>query len=378
MVEGVRSKAVQGSLILGAGLALALGPDSFPFLAVRSFLVPIAVLLLAAACWWMFRGRHLQGAMLAVAALLAAVPPFQAWCTAGTGSGKGMPLIIAQMNVHEGNREHAAVVETALGRGADVIALQEVDERWWRALDEGLSDRYPWSVHGFGEKNHGIALFSRLPLHEADVFPLEELPAIRAVIGRDSLEMVVYALHLRAPEGGAKTALRNCQWESLAIRMLEERLPVCLVGDLNTVPWDKAFRDFRDQTGIRPGRYLLKPTWPALGPMALIPIDHLLGSNGLVIGAQETFRIPGSDHRGVLARVAAASQVPRPCADGALRDAAPLADGSAPASGGGVQTSIAAGLQRIDPLQKFAPHKPIDLGWQDDGPTGNQSPGITF
>lgn len=305
-------------MILGAGLALAFGLDSFPFLAARSFLVPIAVLLLAAGCWWMFRGRHLQGAMLAVAALLAAVPPFQAWCMAGTGSGKGMPLIIAQMNVHEDNREHAAVVETALGRGADVIAVQEADERWWRVLDEGLSDRYPWSVHGSGEKNHGIALFSRLPLHEADVFPLEGLPAIRAVIGRDSLEMVVYVLHLRAPESGAKTAWRNRQWGSLAERMRAERLPVCLVGDLNTVPWDKAFRDFRDRTGISPGKDMLKPTWPALGPMALIPIDHLLGSNGLVIGTRETFRIPGSDHLGVLARVSAASQEPKPRADRAL------------------------------------------------------------
>jgi endonuclease/exonuclease/phosphatase family metal-dependent hydrolase len=45
-------------------------------------------------------------------------------------------------------------------------------------------------------------------------------------------------------------------------------------------------------------------TWPSLGPLALIPLDHVLLSPQLAPAAFRSFRIPGSDHRGIMATIA--------------------------------------------------------------------------
>lgn len=286
-----------------SALGLAFGPDQFPLVTVRAFLIPLAVLLLLLALW-IFKNRHgWMGGATTVAALLILLPPARILQN-GKEEGSAVALwSIAQMNIQETNTAVAEVVATARSSDADLLSLQEVDERWMDELVAGLSDQYPWHIHGTGERNYGIALFSKIPLDQAEVFDLEGLPAIRAKVSQQGRSVQVLAVHLRAPESAAKLAQRNAQWRSLAKMVGKEEGPICIIGDLNTVPWDDAFEQFLTITSMPIGPKPMMPTWPAVAGIAVIPLDHILVSPELRVDGMRAFSISGSDHRGLWGRV---------------------------------------------------------------------------
>ena len=59
--------------------------------------------------------------------------------------------------------------------------------------------------------------------------------------------------------------------------------------------WDAQWEDFEADKGTC--------TWPTLGPMALIPLDHVLIAGGITAEHVNTFEIPGSDHRGLVSNI---------------------------------------------------------------------------
>lgn len=295
-------KTAQVLLLPAFSLAVVFS-DGFPWVMPRSFLVPGAMLLFAASVWWAFKRRGWVAFGAVLAAAIALVPPARA-CRSARAEGRGeVFMALAQMNVHQANTEFEGVVAAAHGSDADLLSLQEVDDRWYRALLDGLAAEYPWHLYVPGERNYGIALFSRVPWEKAEVIDLGGLPAIRAVVDRGGRQLVVISAHLRAPESAADWRQRNRQWQLLATVVRGETLPLCLIGDLNTVPWDEVFKTFESSTGMRHGPHACSPTWPTDIGIPLIPLDHLLTSAWCATGETWTFTIPGSDHFGLASQI---------------------------------------------------------------------------
>lgn len=290
-------------LIPICALGLAFGPDQFPLVTIRAFLIPMAALLVGLATWMLKKHYLYMGISTIFAACLVLVPPARVFLQAKDKVRSTSLWTIAQMNVHEPNTSFAQVVATARATGADLLSMQEIDTTWRKRLDAGLSDLYPWHIHGAGERNYGIALYSNMPLEQAEVMELEGLPTIRAVVGHQNSRVQVLAVHLRAPESSEKLSQRNTQWNSLAELVQKADIPVCLIGDLNTVPWDEAYKRFTARTGMRTGPWSLIPTWPAMAGTAVIPLDHILTTSGLCMLGVRAFSIPGSDHRGLWTNV---------------------------------------------------------------------------
>lgn len=302
---------VHGKCQIGTALALpacslliVLGPDSFPLITIRAFLLPGAVLLLmigvlgaVARQTWI-----VDGAVLA--ALICSMPVFLLTkkadqCVNGPGS-----LCVTQMNVHQANDSFAGAVAAARADAADLLSVQEVDARWEAAFVEGLADLYPYTVSKTADDNYGIALFSRSPLENAAVFDLCGLPAIHATVRVNGLPVLVLAVHLRSPESPSDLKQRNLQWTALEHFVNKASGPILLVGDLNTLPWDDAAERFTARTSMAWGPQPFIPTWPSIATISLIPLDHVLTSPGLCIQRIRAFPIPGSDHRGLSASMA--------------------------------------------------------------------------
>lgn len=286
------------------GLLVALGPDSFPLLTIRAFLLLGSMLLLMTGVLVALRWHtwSVDGAVLA--AMICSVPVFLVPQGAThTGKAPGT-LSMTQMNVHQANNSFAATVAAARANAGDLLSVQEVDARWKAALVEGLSDLYPYHIAQTADDNYGLALLSRFPFEDATVFDLKGLPAISAKVQVNEVDIQVLAVHLRSPESRSDLKQRNEQWAALADLVNNTSGDIILIGDLNTVPWDHAAQSFNAHTSMSWGPHPLAPTWPSLLGIPLIPLDHVLTSPGLCIQTVHTFLIPGSDHRGISASIA--------------------------------------------------------------------------
>jgi endonuclease/exonuclease/phosphatase (EEP) superfamily protein YafD len=279
-------------LALATGLAFA--PDAFLPMLARAFLMEWAAVFAVVLVWALWRRRAWIGtaATMSVVMVLFQV---DAPVAPELHERSAASLRVAQLNLLQPNRRHAEVVRLALESGADVISFQEVSATWAVVLERELGAAYPFHRLVPGDQCYGIALFSRSPLQRLDVLSLEDTPVIDAVVlSSDGPVRVIRSDHRR----------RNAQLEQLASIVRDEHLPTIVVGDLNTVSWDRAMWRLCVNSGLRVGTSSTTPTFPSLFGLALIPIDHMLVSPGTSVVHSASFFIPGSDHRGLIADIA--------------------------------------------------------------------------
>lgn len=304
MIRKILSPKADGPKTAGAllafGCALAFAPDHFLFMIARAFMwqwslcaMAIALLAFATKRWW-------SGAASVVVALLLAFPP-RSTIQPQSGAAGDELVRVAQMNVFQPNDDHAEVIAAAIATGADVISFQEVSPAWAEALRQGLSEQYPFQRSVPGNNCYGIALFSRLPFLRVEVLPLLGRPMLCAEVGTSAGPVRLLSVHATSPGSYSHFRQRNAQLRSLAAIVNERPMPVILLGDLNTVSWDHALVDLCASTGLREHPDNVNASWPSIGGVALVPLDHVLVTDELAVAGLDMFNISGSDHRGVLA-----------------------------------------------------------------------------
>lgn len=275
------------------------GPTCFVVMLFRSLVWP------AVWCWALFAlwSLLLRRYWLVAAGVLGTVicwsaidhvPATPAVAEEGTG------FRIAQMNLLQENRQHAEVARVALATGADAISFQEVDPLWAKALDTQLGSVYPHRRTVAGTNQYGIALYSRVPFVHAEIFDLVGRPAIEARMATDAGELRLFCVHTSSPGDPKAYRERDQQLQELAERVLVPGPPTVVIGDLNAVSWDRALQGFAARTAMGEAPDGPFATWPTLLGKALIPLDHIFVSKELGLSGPAVFRIPGSDHRGLV------------------------------------------------------------------------------
>jgi endonuclease/exonuclease/phosphatase (EEP) superfamily protein YafD len=217
-------------------------------------------------------------------------------------------LRVMQLNVHTSNRNHQAVIKTILDENPDIVGLIEVNQRWLSALAP-LHHRYPYRIEDPREDNFGIALFSRLPIENLRLRPLdgETVQMISGEFFLGQVPVTVAVAHLLPPMGPRYSARRNRQFLRMAelLRQPDDR-EIILLGDLNSSPWSPFFRGLELSAGINNGAqgFGLQLTWPVSMPLLRIPIDHCLLSSGLRATGFKVGPPVGSDHLPILVEIA--------------------------------------------------------------------------
>lgn len=290
------------SLLLALACGLAFAPDAYLPMLARAFALWWAMgftaisLLLLLKRWWWPASASMLGSLIVLPLLHV---PSQELIIAS----ERPHLRIAHLNVLQPNTRRGAVLAEILGADADLVSVQEVSPEWALALREGLESEYPHQVITPRTNCYGIALFSRLPLHHAEVIVLAGAPFIEAEVRSEAGPVRVFIAHATSPGSPRQFARRNAQLRALADRIARSELPTVLIGDLNTVHWDDAYRRLCAGSGLRPLNDTAMATWPSIGPIAFIPLDHALVRGPLRASAIGSFNIPGSDHRGLLAQL---------------------------------------------------------------------------
>lgn len=204
------------------------------------------------------------------------------------------PFAVYQKNLRHDVEHVAEILWDIEATRPDAIMLQEVSAGN-EALLRLLGDAYPHQLRcptgmGIGD----TAILSRHPVVPGS----ERCDLFRASVAR-----------VETPEGPLWLVSAHLRWpwpldqagqvEALAAALAALDGPKVVGGDFNAVPWSHAVRRLSEALGARPVGPA--PATLRLGGVLPLPIDHVLAT-----GPGRVARRPlaGSDHHGLLARVA--------------------------------------------------------------------------
>jgi len=301
-------------------LAVALTALTLPVLAARAAVVkrsspqlaafaPLAslaavagVAVAASASWWL--------------ALLLAIPavPLVAWQLPPVSrtsrahhdpldpGSPALPLRILTLNTMKGSADPAAIVRELERHQVDVLAIQELTpEMAQRLADAGVTGLLPFCHLDPRPASRGSGLWARWPL-----IPLPPVPGLTS------------AVHTVPP-----TSQRATQWQR-ELSLLGSGLddgdgPRVLAGDFNASRDHQPFRHllaagFLDCADAAPHRHWPGFTWPAgRWWRPVMRLDHvLISQSAAMVRESRVIRVPGTDHRGVLAVISLAPGQCRP------------------------------------------------------------------
>lgn len=264
----------------------------------------MSVVLLTLARRWVF-------AVVAVAltntALAVQLPLYVGSDTART---EGVALRVISANLREGQADPGDVVRLAREQ-ADLVAFQELTPQEVRRLSAaGLDAAFPYRWLDARNGAAGVGVWSRFPLQAAKRFGgyTFALVSARMRVPGISTDPIIVVAHVAGPRpiDGWRRDLARLPVTLLELAEHAGGASVIVAGDFNSTTDMRPFRnllrngyrDAAEQSGAG-----LKPTFPADWRLpALIAIDHIL-TRSCTATSLRTVKIPGSDHRGLVATV---------------------------------------------------------------------------
>ncbi|GGJ04958.1 endonuclease/exonuclease/phosphatase family protein [Halopseudomonas pertucinogena] len=217
----------------------------------------------------------------------------------------GRPLRILVANVLETNRRHELLLGLIREHQPDIFVTLESNARWQQQLDR-LSD-YPHRVACPLENLYGMHVYSRLPLHDAEIAWLveQDVPSIHTLVelpGGHSVQ--VHFLHPAppSPTENDESTERDVELLLVARRIENSHAPIIVTGDLNDVAWSTTTRLFRKISGLldpRVGRGMFN-TFHADHWFLRWPLDHIFHSSHFTLAGIRRLPHIGSDHFPVL------------------------------------------------------------------------------
>ncbi len=259
-----------------------------PYVALTAFVPVVAAALLR-------RWQVAVVALVAGVALVGYVLPrgVQFSDPAAVGSGNG--LTVMSVNVLVGTADPATVMRIAREHDVDVLSLQESRPDWLARLDaDGAAARFPHR----SAAPIDVALLSRRPLR-----PTGQPAEGDLTIGSTTVR--VTAVHPLPPVSTERW--RDWHDELNALPGTGGATRRILAGDFNATldhpelrgVLGRGYQDAADAVGDG-----WRTTWPAgrrFPPE--ITIDHVLADKRIGVAAYSVRKVPGSDHRAIVARL---------------------------------------------------------------------------
>ncbi len=284
----------------------------------------IVVLVAAAAIvGWPSRGWVTLTALVGVLGWQAGhiLPYTPLWRTSVPSAPRSdLRLVVANLDVRNGER--AAALDVLRELDADALLLIEIDREWVETLAP-LREERTHRVEEIRGEGLGIALWSRLPLRDAQVRFLvsRRRPSIAATVelpGGGHAQLI--GVHPTPPglpvddeDDRYDSRIRDAELLLVAEDVAENPATSWIVaGDFNDVAWSRTTRRFEEASGLhdpRVGRRLCN-TYHAGYPLLRYPLDHVFVDEGFGVASFRRVRLPGSDHFAVLIELGRTTREP--------------------------------------------------------------------
>ncbi len=208
----------------------------------------------------------------------------------------GHNVRLVQFNALFKNPKPNFSADWILQQTPDLVTLQEVSKQSGVIID-ALKRQLPYSVLCKFATVGGVAVVSRYPIVQSGCIEGQGLVWIQVSI--EGKLLTVASLHLHWP-------WPYRQWQQ--IERLKPALesmpkPILLAGDFNAAPWSGAVQKIAvpTDTKVVPGhRLTLRMGPPPFGPIAFMPIDHILIPEKTHVRSIKRGPAIGSDHHPVV------------------------------------------------------------------------------
>jgi vancomycin resistance protein VanJ len=261
----------------------------------------VALLLVAVA----FPAARAAAGVVCASVTLAAASAIVAPWVPQRGPAPTEPLRFAAANTFLGNLAADRAAAVIIDLDADVVVTVETS----LSARSYLTLAFPYEVSS-PDWRAQVNIWSRWPLADVEPLPgLLEGYGSRAVVERPAGAFAVYAVHLPRPwltRGASSVPLPDHRRlvDALRVSVEAEALPTVLAGDLNLVDRSSGYRSL-----ARTMRDAVRSGWT--GPTSVkrslrlfLPrIDHVFVTREWCAEGGDRFDVPGSDHRGVVARI---------------------------------------------------------------------------
>ncbi len=284
------------------------GPELAALAPASAVLAIAGAALAAATAWWLLLPLLVPALILAGWQRPARRPPAPAPLPGGAAGTTGR-LRVLTVNAKGGRADADAVLHAVRQHQVDILAVQEVTGDWLDAIRQaGVTEVLGFCHADPRAGSAGSGLWARWALT-----PLTPLPDMKNAAPRARVEpaagqpVTVTVVHPAAPVNRQEPRWVR-ELETIRLSLAEAAGPHLVAGDFNASRDHRVFRHilrsgFVDCADVARRRHWPGFTWPADRRYPpLMRLDHVLASQaGCVVYEARTMRIPGTDHRGVLA-----------------------------------------------------------------------------
>lgn len=206
---------------------------------------------------------------------------------------------VLSINAWKENRDLKELLEIINGADPQLLLIMEMTDRLETHLHEALA-RYPYRLETPMRDGFRICLLSKNVLKDTKItYHGDGKTAL--LHAKCKIYDKVYQIFSAHP----KPAL-NRQWHKERLTYFKEiepilaspKLPVLMMGDFNSVPWESHFMEFTTISKLRSTieGYGYHMTWPTFFPIAGVPMDHILVSQDVKYYDLHIGPHIGSDH----------------------------------------------------------------------------------
>lgn len=212
------------------------------------------------------------------------------------GSGEGVDVMSWNVEYRNKPENVAAGIKSV---SADLVVLFEPVSAQLDSAREAREWKIIHEVPGDGDERHsGIAAYGNEIVKEIEWHDLGGMSALRCLVQQEGRQPIaVWAYRPEAPTDEVRRERWVRQLKALEKALVEEKLPICLVGDLNSCVWHQPFSSVITEANLRRVSPMWGGTWrhETLGWRGRI--DHIYTSP--TIGRKKSRREAawGSDHR---------------------------------------------------------------------------------
>lgn len=206
---------------------------------------------------------------------------------------------ILSINAHKENIALDKLKSLIEGADAHIVLIMEMTDEIETALGSTLN-HYPYRLEHPVRDGFRICLLSKAEMTEPNIsfHGPGDTPLLQADITVKGKAYHVFSAHPKPALNKAWHQERETYFAEIKPIIASSTLPVIVLGDFNSVPWETHFTAFLEDTNLRSTveDTGYKMTWPVYFPLLGVPMDHILLTKGIGFSDLHFGPYAGSDH----------------------------------------------------------------------------------